>query len=291
MWKHLPNLEGQMDWIFHRSTIVLFIKWKRWNFQRWTECLGTSIFFCVLGLFSTSLLPSQKLFQWNDFTGIKNRICHSLEKETSLWRKSSEDVGGLTTWENIFPFMPFFFEGWMTCTLKLLFSSTSIPIADEILFTLYVTLLPKGILSNLNVFLWVPLHLTFSRHFLSWYLIWQPFCMYEILAYILLIFSQIFCLFQSCCSDFYLTLLPPSVDIRSIRFLTGCCILTTQAVLPFRSLMKFLTLFSEIWLKWPISSCKYLTHQDFKWSRRKRRKGGCRTVTQTSPSPSFEEEW
>lgn len=102
------------------------------------------------------------------------------------------------------------------------------------------------------------LYITFSRHFLSWYLIWQPFCMYEILAYILLIFSQIFCLFQSCCSDFYLTLLPPSVDIRSIRFLTGCCILTTQAVLPFRSLMKFLTPFSEIWLKWPIPSCKYL---------------------------------
>lgn len=111
MWKPLPNLERQMDWIFHRSTIVLFIKWKRWNFQRWTECLGTSIFFCVLGLFSTSLLPSLKLFQWNDFTGINNRICHSLEKETSLWRKSSEDAGGLTTWENIFPFMPYCFWG------------------------------------------------------------------------------------------------------------------------------------------------------------------------------------
>lgn len=54
----------------------------------------------------------------------------------------------------------------MTCTLKLLFSSTSIPIADEILFSLYVALLPNGVISNLTVFLWVPLHLISLRQFL-----------------------------------------------------------------------------------------------------------------------------
>lgn len=102
----------------------------------------------------------------------------------------------------------------MTCTLKWLFSSTSIPTAAQILFALYVALSPNGIVSNLNdVFLGVPFHLISLRHFLTWYLLWQPFCMYRLLAYILLIFSKIFSLFQSCCSVFHLTLLPPSVDI------------------------------------------------------------------------------
>lgn len=116
----------------------------------------------------------------------------------------------------------------------------------------------KWILSNLDIFLWVPLHLISLRHFLTWYLIWQPFCAYKPLAYILLIFSKIFSFFQSCCSDFHLTLLPPSVDIRSIRSLTGYCILPTQAVLSFRSLMNLLTPFSEVWLKWPIAAANTL---------------------------------
>lgn len=107
-----------------------------------------------------------------------------------------------------------FLERWMNCTLKWLFSSTSIPIPAEILFALYVALPPNGVISNLNkVFLGIPLHLIFLRHFLTWYLLWQPFCMYKLLAHTLLIFSKIFSLFQSCCSVFHLTLLPPSVDI------------------------------------------------------------------------------
>lgn len=48
--------------------LSFFIKWKGWSFPRCTEFLGASIFFCVLDLFSTSLFPSHKWFQWNSFT-------------------------------------------------------------------------------------------------------------------------------------------------------------------------------------------------------------------------------
>lgn len=58
--------------------LSFFIKWKGQSFPRCTEVLGTSIFFCAFGLLSTSLFPSHKLFQWNNFTAVEYVI---------LWRR------------------------------------------------------------------------------------------------------------------------------------------------------------------------------------------------------------
>lgn len=156
-----------MDWIFHKSTIVFFYKMEGMEFSKMHRIFRVRVFLFFFFLCFRSLqyffasLPEIIPVKWL----YSSRICHSLEKEACLWKNSSEEAGGLKL-GRIYSFLwLIFWIRWMTCTLKWLFSSTSIPKADEILFALYVTLLPNGILFNLNIFLWVPLHLTSSKHF------------------------------------------------------------------------------------------------------------------------------
>ena len=129
MWQqnYLSNLDGQIDWICHKSNIVFFLKRKWWSFPRHIEFLGENIFIYTSNLFNTSAFPSHKQFQCNDFLAAEY---------VTLWRSKPSSLKEgiqkmLVGWKcgGYYSFLwLILIDEWMTCLLKWLFSSTGLHI-------------------------------------------------------------------------------------------------------------------------------------------------------------------